>query len=512
LKAFVAALALAAGLTCGTAQAATVKPAIVGGTSNVTIQSFPFQTELWSTSAPNADFGFFCGGVILDATHIATAAHCVLNPDTGQAFPPSAINVRAGTNDVTDTASGLDHAVAVTSFDPNYDPSANDFDVGVLTLAAPLWSGPDPTPNGTTVKIAKIKLVTTMPANNTNAKVSGWGDTKAEAVGSDGEDGTPSQILKSANLSVVGPAQCAGSYAITGLAITPRMLCASSFPDDAGFGDSGGPLVVGSAPANYLLAGLVESGLGCAVPQPDNFPGIYDNVADADMTAFLKSNPPQAPQLQSDPQLVGDAQPGHAVTCTPGGWTGSPTFLFQFARDLGSGRASALTQPSTQNTYLVQQGDVGAQIFCVVEATNAGGYGFDASRNVTGFVTTTHTTTVVDSARPTLRIARRSCSSSGRCVINMQVADALPSSGIARVDAKLRWRAVVRCRTRKSGHCNRMKTKTLHAKAIGGGHYLVTVTRLKPGTYTLLLTAFDKAGNKQRQPTRATLRVKKRRR
>jgi secreted trypsin-like serine protease len=218
LKAFLAAVAVAMGLMSGSAQAAATKPAIVGGSSNVSIQSFPFQVELWSTSAPNAQLGFFCGGVILDSTHIATAAHCVLNPDTGEAFPPSAIKVRAGTNDVADTTTaGLDHDVSVTSFSPSYDPSMNDYDMGVLTLdpAHPLWTGPDPTPNGTTVKIAKIGLAATMPTGGTAVKVSGWGDTKQEAAGSDGSDGVPSQTLKSANLTVVGSSTCAGDYAVT---------------------------------------------------------------------------------------------------------------------------------------------------------------------------------------------------------------------------------------------------------------------------------------------------------
>jgi hypothetical protein len=77
------------------------------------------------------------------------------------------------------------------------------------------------------------------------------------------------------------------------------------------------------------------------------------------------------------------------------------------------------------------------------------------------------------------------------------------------VAAKLRWRTVVACHS-KAKRCTKMKTKTLQSKAIGGGHFLVTATRLKPGAYTLLMSAYDKAGNKQKRETRITLRVKKR--
>ncbi|MGZ4201006.1 MAG: hypothetical protein ACXVRH_02980, partial [Thermoleophilaceae bacterium] len=98
-----------------------------------------------------------------------------------------------------------------------------------------------------------------------------------------------------------------------------------------------------------------------------------------------------------------------------------------------------------------------------------------------------------------------------RCVVNLHVADPLPSSGIAKVLVTMRWRAVVACpRGTKSRHrCMKTKTKSLHARAIGGGHFVVTATRLKPQNYTLICTAVDKAGNKQRRPTYTTLRVKK---
>ncbi len=44
--------------------------------------------------------GFFCGGVILDATHVATAAHCVFDEGSGQATPPGQLHVLAGTDDL----------------------------------------------------------------------------------------------------------------------------------------------------------------------------------------------------------------------------------------------------------------------------------------------------------------------------------------------------------------------------------------------------------------------------
>jgi len=56
------------------------------------------------------------------------------------------------------------------------------------------------------------------------------------------------------------------------------------------------------------------------------------------------------------------------------------------------------------------------------------------------------------------------------------------------------------------------KTKTLRARSIGGGHFVVIASHLKPQNYTLIFVAVDKAGNKQRRPTETTLRIKKARR
>ena len=293
------------------------------------------------------------------------------------------------------------------------------------------------------------------------------------------------------------------------------MMCAShpGPPSrDACFGDSGGPLVGlpsgGTAPTDYMLVGLVESGIGCA----DDFPGIYDNVRDTDVQGFITSQPPQAPQQGSPTQIGGTPASGKAVTCQPGSWSGSPSFLYEFIQDPGSGQnLKLLSGPSPEGVYKVQPSDVGAQIFCIAKASNDGGYGFGVSNTVTG-QTPVVTSTVPDSKRPTSAISRKTCGRT-RCVVNLQVADPLPSSGIAKVTVTMRWRAVVSCpRGSHSRHrCTKTKTKTLRAHSIGGGHFVVTATRLKPQNYTLIFTAVDKAGNKQRRPTYTTLRVKRRR-
>ena len=112
--------------------------AVVGGTGVSSINQFPFQVELWNQLGGDPVNGFFCGGVVLDATHIATAAHCVLDTTTGQATPPSNIHVLAGTADLDNTTGASDPVAVADSFDPRYDTATNDYDMGVITLGAPL--------------------------------------------------------------------------------------------------------------------------------------------------------------------------------------------------------------------------------------------------------------------------------------------------------------------------------------------------------------------------------------
>ncbi|HEY5260607.1 MAG TPA: trypsin-like serine protease, partial [Solirubrobacteraceae bacterium] len=74
------------------------KASIVGG-AGVSIASFPFQVALYETQAGSPAAGFFCGGVIIDATHILTAAHCVV----GSSGNPGEMAVLAGSSSLDPT-------------------------------------------------------------------------------------------------------------------------------------------------------------------------------------------------------------------------------------------------------------------------------------------------------------------------------------------------------------------------------------------------------------------------
>jgi trypsin len=269
---------------------------IVGG-AGASISRFPFQVALYNPHAGPPSAGFFCGGVIIDATHVITAAHCIATGGHGLLSPLDELGVLAGSTYLTGTEPGsVRDPVAAASFDPGYNPSTNNLDVGLLTLARPLWSGPTPSIDGVS-RIAPLPVNVAQAATYANpqaeqpimATVSGWGDLNPSPT-----DG-PSYPngLQSVQVPLVPEALCGEDYAGIEQPITPSMICAGgSRPRaDSCYGDSGGPLVVdrdtpADPPGDYVLVGLVDFGNGCA---QSGYPGVYTRIGNPEVASFLAS-------------------------------------------------------------------------------------------------------------------------------------------------------------------------------------------------------------------------------
>jgi secreted trypsin-like serine protease len=269
---------------------------IVGG-ADASIAGFPFQVALYNPRAGSPAVGFFCGGVIIDATHVATAAHCIATGAHGRVGSLAEIEVLAGSTQLAPTDPGsVRDPVVDASFDSGYEPSTSELDVGLLTLARPLWSGPTPSVNGVdtiaplTVDAALASTYSSQqPEQALMATISGWGDVNPAPT--DGPS-YPS-ALHSAQVPLVSESLCGEDYAGIEQTITPQMICAgnSRRRTDSCYGDSGGPLVVdrdspADPPADYVLVGLVDFGNGCAQP---GYPGVYTRVGNPEVASFLLS-------------------------------------------------------------------------------------------------------------------------------------------------------------------------------------------------------------------------------
>lgn len=284
------------------AQEPRAHTSIVGGTT-ASITEFPFQVALYDPRLGGPAKGFFCGGVILDATRVATAAHCLIG-ERGQPSAASEIEVLAGSSDLEPLEpQSVRDPVAAATIDPAYSAASSDYDVGVLSLAQPLWRGSPPALDGRsviaplTLEPGRAELASSASSTGQGpapATVSGWGDLNAEP----GSSPSYPLRLRQVRVPLIATGFCEEAYATIEQAITPRMLCAGGALTagqgraDSCYGDSGGPLVEAGAsqPAGDVLLGLVDFGNGCAQA---GYPGVYVRVADSAVANFLRTNTAQ---------------------------------------------------------------------------------------------------------------------------------------------------------------------------------------------------------------------------
>lgn len=84
-----------------------------------------------------------------------------------------------------------------------------------------------------------------------------------------------------------------------------------------------------------------------------------------------------APNCPLPPSVTGALANGSVLTCSPGGWNGSPAPTFAYAWKSGG---SAVGTNSA--TYTTVAGDVGKTVTCTVTGTNTGGSAVSTSNPV----------------------------------------------------------------------------------------------------------------------------------
>ncbi|MFE7274462.1 S1 family peptidase [Streptomyces sp. NPDC057623] len=233
-----AAAAATALLSAPTAEAASSR--IVGGTTTTTT-AYPFMMQITDASQNQ-----FCGGTLVSATKVVTAAHCMVGETT------SSVRVVGGRTYLNGT-NGTVSRVSDIWVHPDYTDATDGNDVAVLTLSTSM-------PYTTASYVDSSD--TGVYAAGTTARIIGWGTTSS--------GGSSSNQLRTATVPIVSNSSCASSYGSDFL--SSDMVCAgyTSGGVDTCQGDSGGPLIIGG-----VLAGITSWGEGCAQA---GYPGVYTRL------------------------------------------------------------------------------------------------------------------------------------------------------------------------------------------------------------------------------------------
>ncbi|MEU6404784.1 serine protease [Streptomyces sp. NPDC046985] len=220
---------------------AASRPQPVIGGATTTTDAYPFAMQITDALGDQ-----FCGGTLVAARKVVTAAHCVA------AERASSLRAVGGRTYLHGT-DGTVGKVSRIWVDPHYTDAASGHDVAVLTLATAMPYTP----------------AAVVPANDTavyapgtTARILGWGTTS--------ESGGRSEQLRTATVPISTDGACASAYGSDFVA--SDMVCAG-YPSggvDTCQGDSGGPLLVGG-----VLAGITSWGNGCAEA---GRPGVYTRL------------------------------------------------------------------------------------------------------------------------------------------------------------------------------------------------------------------------------------------
>jgi secreted trypsin-like serine protease len=263
-------------------EGATYDPQVING-EPVPNGKYPFMSFLtiMFTDGPDANNKpdpFQCGGSLIDADSVLTAAHCV----TPQTASQSLLQVKVFVGrTVLNSNQGQVRFSTKEFVHPNW-PHAFGTDVGPYDVAVLQL-------NRKVSNIKPIELATSDQNNlerpGRHATVAGWGFQLAYPPEGDYPPGSRVQNhMREAQVPLVSDSRAEQTYTDY---IPPIMIAAGGKAKDTCLGDSGGPLFVrtsGNSGGKYTQIGIVSTGAGCGTK---GVPGVYAEVNNPSIRSFI---------------------------------------------------------------------------------------------------------------------------------------------------------------------------------------------------------------------------------
>ena len=253
---FIHGVVACAAFDCG--KSCARKPSVAGGVRTYAGQ-FPWQAMLC-----HPPLGQYCGGALVSADCIVTAAHCLVRP---QIYPQD-VTVCLGRQCGDCTSSdpeGISQCSKPRSVvvHPLYDTRTLDNNIAVMKLSRTLSLDcasvypvclPNKARDGLYIRAEQQGIMT------------GWGRVNSTV--------SRSTCLRKGNVRLTSRHICDTKHAR--YPVTTSMLCATD-SNGACRVDSGGPLVVKNRQygGRYVLAGIMSWGMGCG---KRNTPGVYTST------------------------------------------------------------------------------------------------------------------------------------------------------------------------------------------------------------------------------------------
>ncbi len=227
---------------------------IIGGT-DVPNGRWPAMVSVQTTFSSGTGL---CGGTLIAANWVLTAAHCVT--PNGQVAAASQVNVMANAVYLGDSAADR-RAAAEIVVHPAYNAQTVANDIALVRLASGV-----PLTTGAMLSTPATDQAWASPGQAVTAV--GWGRTsnQSQAI---------SSLLKQVDISVATPAVCKQSW---GKFVGDAQICVNTPSVGPCNGDSGGPLMASNRSGGHVLVGLTSFGpaTGCA----DKYiPSVYTRIS-----------------------------------------------------------------------------------------------------------------------------------------------------------------------------------------------------------------------------------------